>query len=324
MRQAIIVILWLLCTTAAHADGVDWVRGGDDGKQTRWGIQGGLQFAIPPAVPGPRGLIRMLYPTLKDGVYDLVNFIAIEPIVHGQRAFSELEPSRLDGINGKRIWVDPDHLQGKLTRLAADAEILELPVHVEAFGNGARVKLTIRQDSRRPDEVTLVVHAAAGSLPMDACILTATMGNKARTRLLWLKNGKVSSLDIYGRYKQSGFTEHTVYPLNRLAITGDGEVLVAVTSDEPEPAAVHPFPNSRAWYYGGFPVTQFWKKPRGTWGDDLRVAVNARYTYWESERPVPGGVAFENFELREKFQDGRVSVFGISRKTPGQMGLGGK
>ena len=43
---AAIVVLAL--TTLARA--VDWVRGGDDGKQTRWGIRGGLQFAIAPAV----------------------------------------------------------------------------------------------------------------------------------------------------------------------------------------------------------------------------------------------------------------------------------
>jgi hypothetical protein len=51
----------------------------------------------------------------------------------------------------------------------------------------------------------------------------------------------------------------------------------------------------------------------------LHVAVNARYTYWQSSRPIPGGVAFENFELRERFYEGQVFIFGITRKTPAQM-----
>jgi len=73
------------------------------------------------------------------------------------------------------------------------------------------------------------------------------------------------------------------------------------------------------WHYGGSKVTQYWKKPRGTARDDLHVAVNARYTYWQSRRPIPGGVAFENFELRERFYDGQPFVFGITRETPDQL-----
>jgi hypothetical protein len=30
-------------------------------------------------------------------------------------------------------------------------------------------------------------------------------------------------------------------------------------------------------------------------------------------------VAFENFELRERFYEGQVFIFGITRKTPAQM-----
>jgi hypothetical protein len=30
-------------------------------------------------------------------------------------------------------------------------------------------------------------------------------------------------------------------------------------------------------------------------------------------------VAFENFELRERFYEGQVFVFGITRKTPAQL-----
>ena len=59
----------------------------------------------------------------------------------------------------------------------------------------------------------------------------------------------------------------------------------------------------------------------GTQRDDLHVAVNGRYTYWLSRQPIPGGVAFENFELREGFYDGQKFIFGITRKTPKELGF---
>ena len=54
---------------------------------------------------------------------------------------------------------------------------------------------------------------------------------------------------------------------------------------------------------------------------DVHVAVNARYTYYGTDGPIPGGVAFENFELRERFHPGQPFIFGISRKTPAELGL---
>src|SRR5687768_6674967 len=102
-----------MCITVnAHA----WIRGGDDGTQPRWGIEGGLYFSIHPATRGPRGLIRIHAPTLPDGKYDLVNFIAVEPIVAGRRGLSELEHSKLDGRDGKRLWIEPGEMKGSIER----------------------------------------------------------------------------------------------------------------------------------------------------------------------------------------------------------------
>jgi hypothetical protein len=68
-------------------------------------------------------------------------------------------------------------------------------------------------------------------------------------------------------------------------------------------------------------VTQYWKKPRGTFREDLHVAVNARATYWQTMQPIPGGVAFENFEMRERFYEGQEFVFGIMARIPEEFGL---
>jgi hypothetical protein len=317
-----------------HAQAAKWVRAGLNTNQPLWGVRGGLLWAVPPGgfrpASGPRGLLRVGYPSSTNGDYDLINFIAVEPIVHGQRGFSELEPSALDGARGKRLWAvgetnlapdtpQPTLLPGRLTRPSPGVEQLDVTVLVEPFDNGARVRLVVSQRNDAPDEIQLAVHADPGSAPIDYCILTATMGNLARTRLLWLKDEVVSSLKLYPEHKGDGFAPHQVYPIDRLRRTPLGDAVVAVTTDEDDPASVYPFPGRQLWHYGGFKVTQYWKKPRGTAHDDLHVAVNARYTYWQTLHPIPGGVAFENFELRERFYEGQVFVFGITRKTPAQL-----
>ena len=43
-------------------------------------------------------------PTLPEGRCDLINFIAIEPVVNGMRGFSELERSEIDEKQGRMIW----------------------------------------------------------------------------------------------------------------------------------------------------------------------------------------------------------------------------
>ncbi len=309
----------------------DWIRPGVSTNQAVWGTRGGLVWAIPPAGfrgGEPRGLIRLGYPILGDNGYDLINFIAIEPIVGRNRGFSELERSQLDGIPGKRIWAEPSGtsstnglVAGDLRKRPDGQEELQVDLHVEKFENGAHVRLNLLQRSDRPDEIQLSVFREPDSAPLEYCILTATMGNMARTRQLWLSNEVVSSLKVYADYKDKGFAPHKVYPLPRLHRTGEGRVPVAVANDEEDPALVYPFPNSRLWHYAGCKVTQYWAKDPGTFRDDLHAVVNGRYTYWLSSRPIPGGVAFENFELRERFYDGQKFVFGITRKTPHELGL---
>ena len=336
---------------------VDWIRAGLNTNRPVWGIRGGLLWGLAPASgrpDGPRGLIRLRYPVLTNGAYDLINFIAIEPVVQGRKGFSELERSRLDGVAGKRLWVVDREVPGEsttnlsagqltrldlggpkdvtrvtglglsaglITRHESGVEILTVRVGVERFENGARVALTLAQRSDAPDELEVTLHAEPDSAPLEYCILTATMGNKARARLLWLKEEVVSSLRLYPDYREPDFAPHRFFALDRLHRTAAGDVLAALTTDEANPAAVNPSPKLPHWRYGGFPVTQYWRKPKGTWRDDLHVAVNGRYTYWLSRQPIPGGIAFENFEMRERFHPGQRFVFGMTRKSPNELGF---
>jgi hypothetical protein len=329
LSRALVLVASLAVTPRVGA--ANWVRPGLSTNQPVWGIRGGLLWAVAPAgfrAGEPRGLIRLGYPVLPEGRYDLINFIAVEPVVKGRRGFSELEHSQLDGVAGKRIWGQGEG-RGKATNLVAGRlqnglngeEELDVMLGVEKFDNGAHVRLVVRQRSNRPDEIELSIFQEPDSAPLDYCILTATMGNMARTRQLWLKDDVVSSLELYRGYRKSDFAPHKEYPLSRLHRTAEGGVLVAVTNDEENPATVYPFPNSEVWHYAGCKVTQYWAKATGTIRDDLHVVVNGRYAYWRSARPIPGGIAFENLELRERFYNGQKFTFGITRRTPQELGL---
>lgn len=332
--QACLQVLFL-CGTGGSALAADWIRAGLTTKQPVWGLPGGLQFAIAPggfggAGGGPRGLIRVGSPVLPEGAYTLVNFIAVEPVVSGRKGFSELEPSRFDGVAGKRFWAGDGSAgpaagatlnPGRVSTVAPGVEQLAVTLRIEQFNNGAHVRVLLSQRSDAPDEIQLTVHAEPDSARLDECILTATMGNLARTRRLWLRDETVGSLRLYANHRGDGFADHARFPLKRLWRRADGDVLVAVTTDESTPTDVFPFPGTERWHYGGSKVTQYWRKPAGDVGDDLEAVVNARLTYWQSQQPIPGGVAFENFELRERFREGQSASFGITRKTPADLGF---
>ncbi|MBI4385781.1 MAG: hypothetical protein HY551_00210 [Elusimicrobia bacterium] len=313
----------------------EWVGPLRETDKPVWGIEGGLRFGIFPGSVtggdpgGPRGLIRIGYPTLQNGAYDLVNFIAIEPVVGRKKGFSELEPSRLDGKPGKLFWALPKFEEsrsggrnGYVRALSDGVERLEVLLRVEKFANGAHPYLVLSQQSDAPGEISFTIHAEPDSAAMDYCILSATMGNKGRARLLWLKDQTLSSLALYPDHKSVDFARSTFFPVYALHFNSPGDVFVAVTNDEENPAAVHPFPDSEAWFYGGAKVTQYWKQPKGALRDGLHVRVNARYTYWQSRQPIPGGVAFENFELRDRFYEGQQFIFGVSTQTPAELTKG--
>lgn len=322
----LVISTFIVATSRA----ADWIRAGLNTNRPVWGLRGGLLFAIHPGgfstgEGGPRGLIRIGYPTLPGGGYDLINFIAVEPVVNGRRGLSELEHSDLDDRRGKRFWVGPSKPAtnavsklepGQVSSPSAGVEELAVTVFVERFKNGALVRLVLAQRSDTPDELRLTVHAEPDSAAMDSCIFSATMGNKARTRLLWLKEGSVSSLKLYPDYRGWGFAPHTLFALDRLPRSANGDVLVAVSNDEENPAAAKSFDRLPFWNYRGAKVTQYWRKPAAQVRDGLQCAVNGRFTYWMSLQPIPGGIAYENFELREKFHDGQQAVFGVTRRTP--------
>jgi hypothetical protein len=327
---ALIIWIFLLANEIVFVRGADvpWIRAGIETNVPLWGIRGGLNFALHPAgftrgQGGPRGLIRLGYPTLTNDAYDLVNFIAVEPIVKGRKGFSELEKSSFDQKPGKMFWAGTDPKPdtalraGELKSLPGGVEEFSLPVRVERFDNGAHVRLILSQRSDAPNELRLTVQAEEDSAPIEMCILTATMGNKARARLLLLEDGPVSSLQLYPDYKEDAFAPHRIFGLARLPRNRQGDVVVAILNDEENPAAVQPFGRPHFWDYRGGKVLQYWRKPSAEVTPGLACAVNGRFTYWGSKQPIPGGISFENFEMREPFRSGQTTIFGIQHGGPG-------
>jgi len=299
-----------------------WVRpAARSPAQPVWGHADGLRVGLAP-MPGPRGLLRIYAPYLGHPPERMINFIAVEPIAigHGRRGFSELEPSGLDGVRGKRFWsVDhPDDLSPRPPERPArgvisrkdNVETLEVFILVERFNSGAHLYLRLHFRSDRPYEVGIASFAQLDSEPMRSCVLTATMGNYARLRRLHLADRVVLSTDLWPRFDGDGFAPAKRFPLDQLTRTPHGHAIVAATTDqsEPEKADYAPF-TFQGWKYQGRRAVQYWRceSPQ----EDLVVRVNGRTKYWASRRPIPGGISFENFEMVAPLLGGQQFWFGV-------------
>jgi hypothetical protein len=284
---------------------------------------------------GPRGLIRV--GVAVDSRPELVNFIAVEPVTfgHGSRfsrmGFSELEMSHLDaGQRGKRLWTD--NVSGELVTLPTAPSLFEqlggalrgpkpspvsrlsVRIEVEPFTiNKAHVYVVASMFSDRPHELSVAVFHHPGSAPIEELTPTATMGNYERLRYLWLKDRIVDSRDTPGVVRE--FRDFENYPVDEMLRCGDGDALVLATTNEAHPQSVEisPAPN---WTYKAPTLTQYWRVPARHIQPDLRTKVNVRRTYWASVHEIPGGIAFENFEVRQRYVAGQEFIFGLTPTVP--------
>jgi hypothetical protein len=327
-----LVIGW--CAMNVFSQDSEWIRPQKAGDPLVWGRRNGIVFGLysQGGIRGPRGLIRVGIFSPETSSPELLNFIAVEPVVAGaggrfdRMAFSELEMSRLDpGQRGKRMWVDKgtgssgNAMRGSLETLRtgrATVERLSVRIDVERFSqNGAHVYVVASVDSDRPKELQLRVFAEHDSPPLDELTLTATMGNYERLRLLWLNDRVVDSRQLFPDYEGDAFVEQYNYPLPEMLRSGDGDAIVFCTSNERDPGKTEG--NSTAhWVYTLPKLTQYWRVPGHDVEPDLRVRVNARRDYWASKAPVLGGIAFENFEVRERYVPGQTFIYGITEQEP--------
>jgi hypothetical protein len=277
-----------------------------------------MQLGLHP-LSGPRGLLRLYTPYLDQPRDRLLNFIAVEPVPAGEteRGYSELERSRLDDEPGLRMWTaddpadatprDPrDPARGVVGEVDG-VETLTVDVLVEPFANGADVWVRAVFRADRPHEISVAACRRETSVELEACVLTATMGNWARLRTLHLAGEQVSAGELWPDYTDLHFAEHARFGVDRLMRDGSA-ITVSATPDETDPHLAEHAPGTKEhWRYVGIPAVQTWRADDPDPG--LVAQVNGRHTYWMSENPIPGGIAFENFELVEPFRQGRAFTF---------------
>ena len=335
--SVLVAIVALSFPVLAHAQDSEWVRPTKPNDPLVWGRRDGIVFGLPSqgGIKGPRGLIRIgVFAPGLDGP-QLLNYIAVEPIVQGagdrydRMGFSELEMSEMDpGQRGKRLWVAPASSADKSlpsgtmqTLHVGDATIerLSVRIDVERFtANGAHVYLIASIDSDHPGELRLSTFAEDDSPPIEELTVTATMGNFERLRLLWLKDHVEDSRKLFGTYTGEDFAEGETYPLDEMLRSGQGDAIVFCTSSEKNPKD-SPGNDTAHWVYPLPKFTQYWRVPGHDVQPDLRTRVNARRVYWASTAPVLGGIAFENFEVRERYIPGQSFIFGITPKEPWEV-----
>jgi len=292
-----------------------------------WGHPNGLTIGLAP-MPGPRGLIRIYAHYLGLDMHDVMNFIALEPITTklGYRSLSELEMSTLDaGKMGKRFWSsntsdDTSPLnelypaRGVIKKINGE-ETLTFYIFSEPFDDGAKVYVRIRFFESRPYEFEITSYTYDDCEQLDCLITTATMGNKARLRTVYLNDYQKTSLELWPGYKDVNFAPHEIFLLNDMIRDKQGKAyFIAAPNERDYTKAKYDPETAPNWYFKGIFATQFWIKENPT--DKLEGLVNGRYTYWTAKAPIPGGISFENFEMKEPFRNGSTSIFGIIPEEP--------
>ncbi|MES2375355.1 MAG: hypothetical protein V4553_02190 [Bacteroidota bacterium] len=350
IRGYVLVLLMLAFSSLSQAQSiskVDWIRPETASGNKTWGIHNGIVFSLWPngtetgskGTGGPRGLIQVGY-EYQGKVY-LINYIAIEPVVDGRIEFSEISASAIDGKWGKLFWASDNETNNAYNPANQSRGVVSHPdpnkpeteqltvfVFTEQFLDKANPYLKISIRSDRPEEMGIEIYNKANSAKMDRCALTATMGNYSRLRLLHFANQVIDSRKLYSGYNGIDFIEKDAYPISKFLRLKDGSPIAIATSNETF-AELSSWPTDSAYtakkgwrYRPNFKLTQYWRKDAGGYDPSTVVRVNGRVKYWAvaSKDPkqyvdLPGGPAFENFELRERYYPGQKFYYGLTRKT---------
>jgi len=328
MRFPALAIFSLAAAVSAFAQNAQnekpsrWIQPSpENGQALRWGFKDGIRVGLTPDII--RGLISIYTPYAGQRPDENLNFIAIEPIPKGQekRGLSELEQSQLDGKKGKRIWTSNDdsaleprdtkNPASGIVRVENGEETLTVFFFVEPFLNHAKVCVRARFYASKPHEVEFATFKRADSCELASCVVTATMGNYARLRKLYLAGGIKTAIGTWPDYAGNAFAPREVVARDKMPAGKEGFPYFIAAPDETNPqAARYAEGTGRRWRYTGKPVVQYWycKDPDAS----LQGLVNGRIVYWAGETPIPGGIAFENFEMKKQFRNGDRFVYGAS------------
>ncbi|MHC1605311.1 MAG: hypothetical protein ACXQTP_05015 [Candidatus Methanofastidiosia archaeon] len=321
-----------------------WLLPEDFNNQPAWGIKNGIIISTWPADlggiggGGPKGLFRIH----KHGSKGLgwVNFISVDPITDLGNGWSEGE-SILFVPNPYERQNNPEQII--TTKLPSDynniatitcpepgVEQLNILFGIQEFNNKAKVYLTVHIRDDRPEEIEFRIFKHDNTTKIEMVRLSSTAGNFNHLRLLWLKDNVVDSKELYKEYQKQMtpkpgtkfswknsimlFGPVTTFEYDTLQKDSQGNLIVAITRNLDD---VEDYWNE---YFTRYKLTQYFKKYRGYYTEKSFVSVNARYVFWHTLTPIPGGISYENFELNEPFHQGQRLWFGATEKTPEELG----
>jgi len=170
------------------------------------------------------------------------------------------------------------------------------------------LRLCFRAD--RPHVLGIATFIHEDSTPLKHRIVTATMGNFARLRKLQLAQCTILAGELWPKYRGSGFTSHARFPIDELVRTPEGHAVAVTSPNAARPGDAKYAPGTRMhWRYIYEAAAQHGRSENPHAG--LELWVNGRSFYWSSETPIPGGVAYENFEMVAPFRQGEEFWFGV-------------
>ncbi len=311
-----------------------WLMPEDFNNQPAWGINNGIIISTWPGDlggiggGGPKGLFRIY----KHGDKGLgwMNFLSLEPTTQNSLpGFSELEsilfvPNPYANLNNPNSIID-NKLPASYDNLATitnenGIEQLNLLFGIEnSFANNGHIYTTAHIRKDKPDEIEFRFYTHDDTAPIKKIRLSSTAGNFNHMKLLYLANEIIDSRNLYEGYQETGkrdFAPWTTFEFNKLKKLSDNSIIVATTRSADDPGE---FWND---FFTRYELTQYFRKYPGSYDGNEFSAVNAKYVFWHTGKPIPGGVSYENFELNDPiFEQGQQIWFGATDKTPQELGF---
>lgn len=337
MRWAMLSLIILSITSFCFSNDKNekWIQPNEENNfEPYWRLKDGIGVSYAPHKGVVRGLLGIQTPYLGHKADRVLNYIAIEPIVDNRRGFSELETSKIDKKQGLKIRSSDSFISDYAINALSDTptkgiisnkdgvQTLSFYIYLETFENGSKPIIQVILSDAFPKEIRFRIFAAKDSAPFRTCILTATMGNYAQLRKLWLRDEIVTAKNVYADFSEAdaGFAPHKQWGADKI-LKIDGCSVAACVSDIISPEQIEYDKKIPYWWkYEGKTATQYWKSPNAT--DNLLVRVNARTNYYGStDMRIPGGVAYENFEFEEPFVSGQEFIFGAIIDNPSKLGF---
>ncbi|VVB79830.1 Uncharacterised protein [uncultured archaeon] len=290
-----------------------WILPENNNQNYIWGLADGIAIGIqknskPPQMdnaPGGTwapGLIYVMFTDEKGETY-FFNYIG----------FDILGKNGLDQSEAEKIVFMPEST-------SVEGSILTVVFRTSEFNkNKIPLKVTITIDKSKPREIGISAQDMYKENNLVSYIhMSATGGNLGRIRDLYLKDEIINSKNLYaGEQPGSGcFYPLKTFALNKLRTDSSG--VIAYAGNDEAGNWFGEWGSDVAPYYGKPKFYQYWRKYSGTYNPDLMVTVNGRDHYFSgflnpcNGKAVTGGVAYENFDMVEKYYAGQKFWFGYS------------